>query len=48
LPTLNVYVEVKGFETERDRAKWTHFPEELIVLRKKEIEEIKKGTFRLI
>lgn len=46
LPTLNVYVEVKGLETERDRAKWAHFPEKLIVLRKSEIEQIKKGTFR--
>lgn len=46
LPTLNVYVEVKGFERERDRAKWAHFPEKLIVLKKNEIEQIKKGTFR--
>jgi TfoX/Sxy family transcriptional regulator of competence genes len=46
LPTLNIYVEVKGYETEQDRAKWSHFPEKLIVLKKIEIEQIKKGTFR--
>jgi hypothetical protein len=46
LPTLNLYIEVKGYETEQDRAKWNHFPERLIVLKKKEIEQIKKGTFR--
>lgn len=46
LPTLNIYVEVKGYETEQDRAKWSHFPEKLVVLKKSEIEQIKKGTFR--
>lgn len=46
IPSLSLYVEVKGYETEQDRAKWNHFPEKLIVLKKKEIEQIKKGTFR--
>ena len=48
LPSLDVYVEVKGYETDRDIAKWKHFPEKLIILRKEEIEQIKKGTFRMI
>ena len=47
LPSLNTYIEVKGYETERDLAKWSQFPEKLIVIRKKEIEEIKKGTYDL-
>lgn len=46
IPSLSLYVEIKGYETEQDRAKWQHFPEKLIVLKKKEIEQIKKGTFR--
>jgi len=47
LPSLNIYIEVKGYETERDLVKWSQFPEKLIVIRKKEIEEIKKGTYDL-
>lgn len=34
---LKSYIEVKGYETDLDKAKWEHFPENLIVLRKKEI-----------
>lgn len=45
LPNLDLYIEVKGYERERDLAKWSQFPEKLIVLKKQEIEEIKKGTF---
>lgn len=26
LPGLDVYVEIKGYETEKDKAKWTQFP----------------------
>jgi hypothetical protein len=47
ISTQNIYVEIKGFETDQDKAKWSHFPEKLIVIRKKEIEEIKKGTYDL-
>lgn len=38
----NSYVEVKGYETELDAAKWKQFPEELSlkVLRRKEIKEL--------
>lgn len=42
LPDSNTYVEVKGYETDRDRAKWKYFPHQLTVIRKKEIEEIKR------
>ena len=34
------YVEVKGYETALDRAKWVQFPEPLKVLRRKEIGEL--------
>ena len=36
----NVYIEVKGFETDRDEAKWKDFPYELIVLRKEDLIEM--------
>lgn len=47
LPELNIYVEVKGYETERDICKWRDFPHALIVLKKKEIQKIREGVFKL-
>ena len=41
----NIYVEIKGYETERDRHKWKDFPHNLIVLKRPEIKMIKKGLF---
>lgn len=38
------YLEVKGYETDLDRAKWKCFPEKLIVWKKKELKE--KGMLR--
>jgi hypothetical protein len=46
LPTLDKYVEVKGYERERDRCKWAVVPN-LIVLKRKEIAEIQQGIFVL-
>ena len=45
LPSLDLYIEVKGYETERDTAKWTQFPKKLFVIKAKEIKEIRKGIF---
>lgn len=45
LPEKNLYVEVKGYETERDRAKWRDFPYSLTIIRKHQIEQISKGVF---
>lgn len=47
IPSLDIYIEVKGFETEKDRAKWSQFPEKLMIIRKKEIDQIKRGSFTL-
>lgn len=47
LPEKHLYVEIKGYETEKDRAKWSYFPHELLVLRAKEIKNIRQGTFVL-
>jgi len=45
LPSLDLYVEVKGYETERDTAKWVQFPKKLYIIKAKEIKEIRKGIF---
>lgn len=47
LPTLNVYVEVKGYETDRDRAKWNNFTEVLCIVKKNEIKDIRNGCFSI-
>jgi len=45
LPDLELYVEVKGYETDRDRAKWRDFPKPLKIIRKQDIINIRKGCF---
>lgn len=42
----DIYIEIKGFETELDRSKWKKFPYKLIILKKKEILSIKKREFK--
>lgn len=46
LTEYDFYVEVKGYERERDRKKWD-VVKNLIVIKKNEIEKIKNGTYRL-
>jgi len=41
----NLYIEVKGYETERDLAKWSSFPKQLKVIRKDDIMAIRKGIW---
>lgn len=36
---LHSYIEVKGYETELDRCKWSQFPEKLLVWKQKELTE---------
>lgn len=47
LPELDMYVEVKGYERERDRCKWS-VVSNLIVIKKKEMQLIKNNEFVLI
>lgn len=47
LVETNTYIEVKGFERERDKEKWKQFPYKLIVIKKDEITKIKNGSFKL-
>ena len=41
----DLYIEEKGYETERDRAKWKCFPKALKIIRREDIICIRKGTF---
>ena len=47
LPDKNIYVEVKGYKTERDAAKWDQFPEQLLKILKDDIIEIRHNSFVL-
>jgi hypothetical protein len=45
------YIEVKGYETDLDRCKWSQFTDELIIFRKDQIikirEELESGSTRI-
>lgn len=45
IKSLDLYIEVKGYETDRDRAKWAHFPKKLRIIKEREITQIRKGQF---
>lgn len=45
LPDENLYVEIKGYETDRDQAKWSAFPNKLGIIKKNEIKKIINKTF---
>ena len=45
LPGLDLYVEVKGYETDRDRSKWLQFPKKLRIIKAAEIKQIRKNCF---
>lgn len=45
IASLDLYVEVKGYQTDRDNAKWSQFPEKLRIIKKEEIKQIRKGCF---
>lgn len=47
LKELNLYIEVKGFERKMDHAKWSNFPEKLIIIKNNEINKIKKGELSI-
>ena len=42
LPDFNLFLEVKGFETDKDRCKWSQFPHTLLILKQSEIEDLDK------
>lgn len=48
LNDFNIWIEIKGYENDKDRNKWRDFPEKLIIIREKEIKEIKLDKFNLM
>ena len=46
LPELDLYIEIKGYERDRDREKWKSVPN-LLVLKDNEISLIKENKFKL-
>ena len=47
LKDFDTYVEIKGYETERDKAKWSSFPRKLLIVKKEDIQKIKKNCWKL-
>lgn len=47
LPKLNVYLEVKGYETERDKCKWNSVFN-LVIFKKNEIQLLRKDSNALV
>jgi|688.fasta_scaffold365078_2 hypothetical protein len=47
LSEYNIFIEVKGYETERDKIKWLSVPN-LVVLKKKEIDMIRKNEINFL
>jgi hypothetical protein len=47
LPEKDMYVEVKGYKTERDSAKWEQFPEKLLIVQKQDIMNIRNDVYIL-
>ena len=45
LPDLDVYIEVKGYQTDKDLSKWKQFPFKLIILKKEEVFDLKENLF---
>lgn len=43
LPDQNIFIEVKGYETQKDRCKWKYFTEVLYVFKLNEIKKIKQN-----
>lgn len=49
LKDLNTYVEVKGYKTDRDEAKWSQFPKDklLAIVDRKVLDSIRNRTYNI-
>lgn len=47
LTEYDIYVEVKGYETERDQAKWKHVDKPILIIKQKEIDLIKNNSYNI-
>ena len=48
LPEYNIYIEVKGYETERDVAKWSQSDKPVLVIKQKHIDLINKNEYNIL
>lgn len=47
IESMNLYIEVKGYKTERDDAKWKQFPLKLLIVDKVAIDKIVKNCYNI-
>jgi hypothetical protein len=47
LPEFGYYVEVKGYKTDRDDAKWNQFPKKLLIIEKQSMIDITNDRFEI-
>lgn len=47
LEDFDVFVEVKGYETDKDLAKWKMFPRKILIIKKDEIKDLEKWALSL-
>ena len=48
LPDYNFYIEVKGYERDRDLEKWkSKISEKLVIIKANEIKQIKKNNYNI-
>ncbi len=40
LPDIDVYIEVKGYQTSKDDSKWSQFPKKLLIVKRKDINDL--------
>lgn len=43
----STYIECKGYQTQKDIAKWNNFPHKLIIIKKNDIKKLKKDELSL-
>ena len=40
IENMDIYIEVKGYQTLKDDAKWNQFPKKLLVIKKNDIKDL--------
>jgi hypothetical protein len=47
IESKDLYIEVKGYKTDRDAAKWKQFPKKLLIVDKTAIDKIKRNCYSI-
>ncbi len=48
LPNFDIFIEVKGYQTKRDIAKWKHTTKPLLILKEKELAAIRNQSYDIL